>query len=217
MSLLPVSDPLTLPTWLTAIFTGVLAAGAITTAVFAFLAFRKQSAEVRLLQETALHEQQDFRREAEERRRARAALVYVTEGFEAEVRTDADPPGFIRLPRAATVSASVHNTGLQPVYDVRVHWVDAGKGSQAGEADIIGTVPPDSDRPAERVVPDGTASGQFVPVVYFRDAAGLRWTLLADGQLHEVDPALPAGAAGIATAAAAAAGLTSSPAATGQG
>jgi hypothetical protein len=201
MQLVSVSDPLTLPTWLAAIFTGVLAVGAIVTAVFAILAFRKQSREVTLLQEQALHEQQDFRGEAEERRRSRAALVYVTGVFSREVRTDNDPPGLMRVPRDAAVSARVHNTGLQPVYDVRVHWVDAGQGSQAGEADVIGTVLPGEDLPASRVVPDGTLPGQFVPVAHFRDAAGVRWTLLPDGQLDEVDPALPAGASAIATTA----------------
>jgi len=38
-------------------------------------------------------------------------------------------------------------------------------------------------------------------VVYFRDAASLRWTLLADGELAEVDPDESAGAPTIATAA----------------
>jgi hypothetical protein len=37
MSLAATSDPLTLPTWLTAIFTGVLALFAVVTAVFAIL------------------------------------------------------------------------------------------------------------------------------------------------------------------------------------
>jgi uncharacterized membrane-anchored protein YhcB (DUF1043 family) len=47
------SDPLSLPTWLTAIFTGVLAVGAIITAVFAILAFRKQSDELVVVQRQA--------------------------------------------------------------------------------------------------------------------------------------------------------------------
>lgn len=47
MPLLAASDSLTAPTWLTAAFTGVLALGAIITAVFAIMAFLKQSQEVK--------------------------------------------------------------------------------------------------------------------------------------------------------------------------
>lgn len=195
MQFVPAPDPLLAPTWVTAAFTIVLAVGAIVTAVFAVRAFRAQSSELAALRK-------DRRRDALDRHRSRAALVYVTAGFSSEVRTDADPPGFIRLPRDARVSASVHNTGLQPVYDVRVHWVDAAKGSQAGDADIIGTLPPGGDRQVERVVPDSTVQDQLVPVVFFRDATGLRWTLLADGRLEEYTGPLPAGAPLIATTAA---------------
>jgi hypothetical protein len=46
-----IPDPLTLPTWLIAIFTGVLAVGAVVTAVFAILAFRKQSDQLQILKE----------------------------------------------------------------------------------------------------------------------------------------------------------------------
>jgi hypothetical protein len=44
---LAASDPLTVPTWITAITTAILAIGAAFTAVFAYLAFRKQSEEVK--------------------------------------------------------------------------------------------------------------------------------------------------------------------------
>ena len=45
----------------------------------------------------------------------------------------------------------------------------------------------------------------FVSVAYFRDAAGLRWTLTQGGQLEQADPLLPADAPPIATGAIAAA------------
>jgi hypothetical protein len=77
MSSLAASDPLTLPTWLTAVFTGVLAVGAIVTAVFAILAFRKQSTEVRILQEQA-------QRESEQRLRSQASRVFVWQEFETD-------------------------------------------------------------------------------------------------------------------------------------
>ena len=53
MLTLTATDPLNLPTSLTAVFTGMLAVGAITTAVFAGLAFRKQSDELVALQRQA--------------------------------------------------------------------------------------------------------------------------------------------------------------------
>jgi hypothetical protein len=77
MSSLAASDPLTLPTWLPAVFTGVLAVGAIVTAVFAILAFRKQSTEVRILQEQA-------QRESEQRLRSQASRVFVWQEFETD-------------------------------------------------------------------------------------------------------------------------------------
>lgn len=195
MQIVSLPNPLLTPIWLAAICTGVLAVGAIVTAVFAFLAFRKQSAQVSLLQEQALQQ-------AAERRRSRAALVYATAQFDPGLPMR---PGSDRIatPRVAGVDLMVHNTGSQPVYDVRVHWVDAGKNSQAGAEDWLGTVPPGATHPARRDLPAGTEPGDFRPVVYFRDAAGLRWTLLADGHLAEVDPAVPAGAPAIATTAAA--------------
>jgi hypothetical protein len=52
--------------------------------------------------------------------KGRGILVYVTARFLSAY--DAD----------SAVETGVHNTAGQPVYDVRVHWVDAGKRSQAG-------------------------------------------------------------------------------------
>jgi hypothetical protein len=187
-------------TWMTAIGTAVLAVGAIVTAVFAIRAFSKQSQEVGLLQEQARHEQQDHRQEAEERRWRQAVLVYLTRGFDSGVRAGTDfglPIGPMHL--GAAVIADVHNTSGQPVYDVRVHWVDAGKESQAGAEDPLGTLGPGDHSSVRRTVPDGTIEGEFMPVAYFRDAAGLRWTVTPGGQLRPVPPELIAGAPVIAT------------------
>jgi hypothetical protein len=57
-----VADTLTAPTWLTAIFTGVLAAGAIVTAILAAMAFRKQSRELAVLQAQASDAASQLRR-----------------------------------------------------------------------------------------------------------------------------------------------------------
>lgn len=132
-------DPLVAPTWATAIATIILAAGAILTAVLAFLAFRKQTAELVILQEQAKVDQEDRRHEATERRRERAAMVYLTVAFDKGLR---DNPEVIMVSREPSVTATVHNSGKQPVYDVRVHWVDASSGVQAGAEDKLATIAP---------------------------------------------------------------------------
>ncbi len=190
------SDPLTAPTWLTAALTGVLAAGAIVTAVFAYLAFRKQAAEVSLLQQQAKDDQDDRRREADERRRQRASLVYLATSFRKELtRSPAGSTG--KFPPVAR--ARIHNAGGQPLYDVRVHWVAADTGVQAGAEDVLGNIAPGQEGDAERELPLGTEELQLLPVAYFGDAAGIRWTLLDNGELNEVDATYPAGAPPIAT------------------
>lgn len=158
-----------------------------------------QQTQVLELQSRELGESIDERkRNADEQRRSRAALVYVTTSFDPGLHAG---PGIVALDREPGVDLRVHNTGSQPIYDVRVQWVDAAKGSQAGAEDALGTLPPGGTHSARRDLPGGTAPGDFIPVVYFRDAATLRWTLLADGQLGEVDPAVPPGAPVIATTA----------------
>lgn len=194
MPALAATDPLVAPTWWLAIATITLAVGAIGTAVLALMAFRKQAAEVTLLQQQAKDDQDDRRREAEEKRRERAAMVYMTSGFLI------GPQVYGGGARSAMASTRIYNTGRQPVYDARVHWVDRGTGAQSGAESLIGSIAPvDGCGPAERQLPAGTEKSPLIPVAYFRDAAGIRWTLLDNGQLDEVDPAHPAGAPLIAT------------------
>lgn len=182
------------PTW------GLLFA-ALVGAVFAMMAFWKQSEEVRLLKEDARVQDGERRREAEERRRAQAASIYV-------VREYLPGPGvsvgraqtLVRHGSTPTVAATVHNAGGSPIYDVRVHWVNAGDPVvQAGCEERLGTIGPGEQQRSLRDAPGGfVIPDNFSPIAYFRDAAGLRWTLTTEGQLEQVDPLLPAGAALIA-------------------
>jgi hypothetical protein len=192
------SDPLVAPTWATAIATIILAAGAIITAALAFLAFRKQTAELVVLQDQAKADREDRRHEATERRRERATMVYLTVAFDKGLR---DNPEVIMLPREPSITVTVHNSGKQPVYDVRVHWVEATSGVQAGAEDKLGTIPPLNKDDAGRTLPAGTTESPLIPVAHFRDAAGVTWTMLDNGELDEVDPTHPAGAPIIATSA----------------
>jgi uncharacterized membrane-anchored protein YhcB (DUF1043 family) len=146
---LAASDPLTVPTWLTAIFTGILAVGAIVTAVFAILAFRRQADELITLQNQARDSsaQLDLQRaQMAEQRAVNVAQVEVLtlQGQElaqslAERKAAAEDA---RSAQAAKVTAwfgyrdrkvdpsgagaVIRNASDLPVLDVRVffHWVN---------------------------------------------------------------------------------------------
>jgi hypothetical protein len=168
----------------------VLAVLAIITAWYARKAFRAQSREVRDLEK-------EQRRQSAEREWAQARRVYVTRDLKpADI--PAEPtfwaPGAVQ----PTFLATVHNRGDRPVYDARVHWVDSGKLSQAGSDNQLGTIGPDDSRAAQQTVPGTVSPDDFTPVAYFRDAAGLRWTVLPDGHLAPVDKELAPGAPQIA-------------------
>jgi Na+/glutamate symporter len=85
-------------TWTGAVATVGLLIGAIVTSVFAIKAFRKQSEEVALLQAQVKDQQDDRAREAEERRRAQAAKIFVTAS-----------------PGLSNIEIRMHNTSEQPI------------------------------------------------------------------------------------------------------
>lgn len=175
---------------------------ALVGAVFAIMAFRKQSEEVRLLKDDAEVQVGERRREAEERRRAQAASIYVVREYLPSPGVTIGNPTLVRHDSPLTVAATVHNTGGRPIYDVRVHWVDAGAVAQAGCEELLGTIGPGEQQQSQRDAPGGfVIPDNFVPVAYFRDAADLGWTLTPGGQLGQADPLLPAGAPLIATGA----------------
>jgi hypothetical protein len=139
---------------ITAVATAVLALFAIVTAVFAFLAFRKQSREVGLLQEQAT-------REAAERRRAQAAKVFAAIGGQRP-----DMAGLIR----------VINSSGQPIYDVVVSW--SGGAELPNEPRLL----PGEEHRFSVAVPEDAVIPPVV-WLDFRDAAGLRWRTTSQGQL----------------------------------
>jgi hypothetical protein len=93
-----------------------------------------------------------------------------------------------------TVAVTVHNTSNQPIYAVRVHWMDLNSATQAGEVDRLGTIGPLSEMRTSRVGPDNVLPRRFAPVVFFRDTAAQRWTVTRAGHLASVDPKLEDGA-----------------------
>ncbi len=185
-------------TQIMAIATGLLAVFAIITTGFAYFAFQAQSEQVSILKDQE-------KLADEERRRGQAARVYLTEqtfpGLPAIPESVQMPGG--RAARGRSVAVTVHNTSEQPVYDLRIHWVDWATAVQAGGDDQRGTLGPGGTAESVRELPHNVTVGQFHAVAYFRDAAGLRWILTIDGQLKPVPPDLRAGASLIATGAAA--------------
>src|SRR6266567_3502640 len=91
---------------ITAIATAVLAAFAIVTAVVAYMAFRRQTEEVAILQQQMKEQQEVFAREARERHRAQASRVFIS----------------LESPEERSARFNVANTSEQPVYDAEIRW-----------------------------------------------------------------------------------------------
>jgi hypothetical protein len=117
-------------TQITAIATALLALFAIITTGFAYFAFQAQSEQVSILKDQE-------ERAIEERRRGQAARVYLTEKTsprQAAIPSSVQMPGG-RAARGQSAAVTVHNTSEQPVYDLRIHWVDWARKVQAGVED----------------------------------------------------------------------------------
>jgi hypothetical protein len=165
---------------ITAIATAVLAAFAIITAVVAYMAFRRQTQEVGILQQQMKEQQDVLAREARERHRAQAARVFISLDY-GDKQDDKRSAHF-----------TVANTSDQPVYDAEIRWRHTQR--EAHHPVIrhtqLGTILP-GDRPTvyparidlgARADPD---DDRFT-VLIFRDAAGAMWTRTLDGDLSEL-------------------------------
>ena len=194
---------------LTAIATAVLAVFAIVTAFYARQAFRKQSQEVSdqasmlqvqseqlaeqrkvnaeqmqvlALQAAELHESLGERkREAEQRRSAQAARVFMSQKIGIVFRQEDDDE-----PEYFDVSVTVVNTSDRPVYDTALHW---HRGSESFDdlfvGEPLGTIMPGEERSSWRHFPPDTNMAISGAVLTFRDAAGARWMHRPDGTLTE--------------------------------
>ena len=194
MSLSAAPDPLTVPTWIGAIATVILALGAIITAIFAVLAWRNQSAEVSL-------QRKELERVAADRRRAQASRVFIWHdvkpgedavqihamGPDAQNLTIEQWPDSTLNTQIWLIVIHVRNTSEQPTYDLMLRW-------RTGSADWKGPeqwpfLEPDANEEHARyaAVP-GTEpmnTEQLDAVLEFRDAAGVRWLRRIDGELQE--------------------------------
>lgn len=209
MQFVPVPDPLLAPTWVTAAFTVVLAVGAIVTAVFAFLAFRKQSAELAILRTQADDQHETNRklaaaaelqaeelrqslaeRQAEQGRqhRSQAEQVYITltrtPGHRGS-RPDEDLAFGARRP---DIAAAVHNYSQQIIRDVQLQWHKGSASHGEPNPEPLGELIPGAQAERERQFPADADLEQCGAVVAFRDAAGIRWMRRPDGDLQEQAP-----------------------------
>jgi hypothetical protein len=148
-------------TWTAAGATVGLFIGAIVTAVYAIRAFRKQSEEVRLLQEQA-------ERDIEQRRRAQASGVFIS----VEPRPLEDNP--------QNEAACIRNTSAQPVYDIVLGLGETG--DQRWPVLLPGR------EVVRHGLGTDFAGGKRPVWATFRDSVGVRWRTAADGQL---DPCIP--------------------------
>jgi len=190
--------PLTVPTWIAAIATAVIAIGVIVAAGLARKALSARSrqladqrglisqlAEVLDLQAKAL------RLSIDQRRRAQACQVFIDltkfAGLATPLPDSAAPrPGSAPPPG---VTATVRNNSQQPVYDLYVIW-QLGT-VRMGRPDRAARLLPGHEVCFERA-PEPSASGSAADpaalsaFLTFRDAAGTRWTVREDGTLSDI-------------------------------
>jgi hypothetical protein len=187
--------PLTVPTWIVAIATAVIAIGVIVAAGFAGRALSARSRQladqgelINQLAEVLDLQAQDLRLSIDQRRRAQACEVFIDlTRFAGPATPRPDSPA----PRHG-VTATVRNNSQQPVYDLYVIWqlgtVRMGRPDRAarllpGHEVCFERAPEPSAADSER---DPAALSAFLT---FRDAAGTRWTVREDGTLSDIPSA----------------------------
>jgi hypothetical protein len=145
------------PGWITAIGTAALAAGAIFTVIYAIKTFGAQARQVALLVK-------ENNRQAEERRRAQAAGVYIG------IRRDGN-----RL-----IQPAAFNSSELPVFDAQF-WYSIPGGITG--PDDLGMIMPGPVGLNGRQMPYDEAIEHAI--LTFRDAQGARWIRMPGGTLEE--------------------------------
>lgn len=142
------------------------------------------------IQQQQLKGQQDvFRREAEDRRKAQASRVFLwteegpdTTQSQAQRAVTGVPPGTV-------IVAHIKNSSQQPVYDLEVIWHQGA--ALRGSVEGLGVVMPDAQLNVTRHLasgPSAAVSGSpFKVALRFRDAAGVRWQVDQNGKLEEAE------------------------------
>lgn len=188
-----------------AIATAALAVGVIVAGIAAYLAFRKQSQEVRAIERQVKDQEELSRQQAEllkvqsgqlevqrqqlvdqreERRRAQARRILIS----AEPRPD--PSTSVSVDPISTNFVTVMNTSSQPIYDLRLLFREDGEWTQPFISPDMAFLPPGEryeypfsiDLSPFDFMLDTSLIGA---IVVFRDADGVWWRRSSDGQLSE--------------------------------
>jgi len=183
---------------------------AVVTAIFAYLAFRSQSAEVSTLQEQ-LREQQklnckqievidlqvqelhavlaEHTRQAEGRRRLQASKVFFWEEHLASDPLLQSGMQQNLLPGEAYIGvfvvAHVVNSSDQPVYDAELRWHRGSTSWGEPNPEPLPTIMPGKEVTRVRQFPRDTNMTLSGIVLGFRDAAGVEWLRHREGKLVE--------------------------------
>jgi hypothetical protein len=172
----------------------------MVTAVFAYLAFRKQSDQ--LSEERKFNKEQmcvlslqadelkaaqlERRQEAQSRRREQAAQVFFSIKFREQAMTEL---GVVGVARLDTYEVIVVNNSELPVWDLVVRWHRGTapwnyEGSSDDRQAVLFPAKQSFTRVqrvnGERFPPDASA------VIEFRDASGLHWRRRSNGELDEL-------------------------------
>jgi hypothetical protein len=176
----------TVPTWIAAVATAVLAVGAIVVAFYARTITVAQSRQLKEQHEVIapLAEvlpllTRALRQSLAERRREQACHVFID---------------LARSGDQGNVAAAVHNASMLPIHDVYVIW-QLGT-VRMGKPDRTARLMPGQHLCFERApeAADGASAGEAAALsafLTFRDAAGVRWTVREDGTLSDISPAAP--------------------------
>jgi hypothetical protein len=194
--------PLTVPAWINAVATVIIAVGVIAAVYYVRKAFGTKQRELvaQLTDATRLHASA-LRLSVDERRRAQACHVFIDLDRSTplkQVPASPNAPEATALPWRIT--ATVHNASSQPVYDLYVIW-------QLGTERMGRPDPTTKLMPGQQVCFERgshSADSGIAPVdqnsltafLTFRDAAGVRWTAREDGTLSDITPTESATAEG---------------------
>jgi len=186
--------PLTVPAWINAVATVIVAFGVVTAVYYVRKAFGTKQRELvaQLTDATRLHASA-LRQSVDERRRAQACHVFIDLDRSTPLK---QVPASPNAPEAAStpwrITATVHNASSQPVYDLYVIW-------QLGTERLGRPDPTTKLMPGQQVCFERgshSADPDIAPIdpnsltafLTFRDAAGVRWTAREDGTLTDITP-----------------------------
>lgn len=143
-----------------------------------------RQAEVLDLQAAELRESlEERKREAEQRQRAQASMVFLAQDSFRGRKGGRD-----WAPAAPSAEMTVVNSSGQPVYDAELYWHRGSAGWGEPNPEALGMIMPGAEpKRSRRLFPEDTNMNMNVSgaILRFTDAAGIRWIRRPDGYLGE--------------------------------